>query len=91
MGRWPPLGSSLASATGAQALLHPSQGDVDDGNQALAGAQRAQQPVWISPTHNLHDVTLVEAQLARFSGYVMAQRSHFTEEDGGQGRNLLLD
>lgn len=75
----PPLGSVLASDTRAQAVLHPSQGDVDDGNQALAGAQRAQQPVGISPLHNLHDVALVEAQLARFSGYVVAQGAHLTE------------
>lgn len=38
-------GSALAESADFQALLHASQGDVYDGNQALRGAQRAQQPV----------------------------------------------
>lgn len=89
MGLPPPVGSALAGAAGEEALLHPSQGDIDDGNQALAGAQRAQQPVGIGPAHHLHDVALAEAQLSRFGGDVVAQRSHFTEEDKERGRNLL--
>lgn len=38
-------GSALAESADFQALLHASQGDVYDGNQAPRGAQRAQQPV----------------------------------------------
>lgn len=91
-GAQPQLGSALASAESAdaQALLHPSQGDVDNGNQAPGGAQRAEQPVCIGPLQNLHDVALVEAQLARFGGYVVAQRSHFAEEKHGKGKESAV-
>lgn len=59
------------------ALLHAFEGDVDDGNQALRGAQGAEQPVRIGLSQDTQDIALVEAQLAGLCGYVVAQCSDF--------------
>lgn len=75
---WDSFGSALSESRGIVAVLHAVEGDIDDGNQAPGGAQGAQQPVWISLAQDLQDITLVEAQLARLGGYVVAQCSHFT-------------
>lgn len=57
------------------AVLHAVEGHVNDGHQTLGGAQGAEQPVGIGLPQNPQDVALVEAQLARLGGYVVAQRS----------------
>lgn len=74
------FGSALPESEGLLALLHALEGNIDDGNQALGGAQRAEQPVWVRLPQDPQDVALVEAQLAGLGGYVVAQRSYFTEE-----------
>lgn len=68
--------SQPRGAGGLLAVLHAVRGDVDDGNQAPRGAQRAQQPVRVGSAQNLHDVSFVEAELTRFCGDVVAQSTH---------------
>lgn len=77
---WRSFGSALPESTGILTLLHAFEGNIDDGYQALRGAHGAEQPVWISPAQDPQGVALVEAQLPRLSGYVVAQCSYFTEE-----------
>lgn len=72
--------SALLGSSGILALLHAAEGDIDDGNQTLLGVQGAEQPVRISLAQDLQDIALVEAELAGLGGYVVAQRSYFTEE-----------
>ena len=57
------------------------QGDVDDGHEALATAQGAQQPVSVGLAQHLQYVPFVEAQVAWFRGYVVAQRPHLTVDN----------
>lgn len=77
---WGSFVSALPESTGILALLHAFQGNIDDGNQTLRGAQRAEQPVWIRLAKDPQDVTLSEAELTGRGGYVVAQCSYFTEE-----------
>lgn len=72
--------SALLQPSGMVAVLHAVEGDIDDGNQAPAGAQRAEQPIRIRLAQDTQDVALVEAQLTGLGGYVVAQCSYFTEE-----------
>lgn len=74
------FGSALPESSGILALLHAFEGNINDGNQALRGAQRAEQPVGIRLAQDPQDVALVEAQLAGLGGYVVAQCSYLTEE-----------
>lgn len=69
--------SALAESSSIVAFLHAFEGDVDDGNQALCGAQGAEQPVRIGLSQDPQDIALVKAQLARLCGYVVAQCSYF--------------
>lgn len=63
--------SALAQPGGVVAVLHAVEGDVDDWNQALAGAEGAEQPVRIGLTQDPQDVALVEAQLTGLGGYMV--------------------
>lgn len=57
-------------------VLGAAEGDVDDGDQAPRGAQGAEQPVGVGLPQDLQHVALVEAQLARLGGDVVAQGAH---------------
>lgn len=70
--------SALLQAGGVLAVVHAAEGDVDDGDQTLGGAQRAEQPVGVGFAQDSQDVALVEAQLAGLGRYVVAQGSDFT-------------
>lgn len=70
--------SALAESAGNQALLRAFEGNIDDGNQTLRGAEGADEPVWVSLSQDLQDIALVKAEMTGLGGYVMAQRSHFT-------------
>lgn len=74
----------MALSTRILALLHAVEGDINDRNKSLYGAQGAEQPVWVHFADHLHDVPFAEAQLSRFSGDVVAQRSDFTEDRHGR-------
>lgn len=72
--------SELLQSSGVLALLHTAEGDVNDGDQPVGGAQRAEQPVRVGLAQDPQDVALVEAQLAGLGGDVVAQGPNFTEE-----------
>ena len=71
----------LVGCCGSERVLRVLQGDVDDGHQALAAAQGAQQPVSTGLVQHLQDVPFVEAQVAWFRGYVVTQRPHLTVDN----------
>lgn len=73
-------GSAVTDA-GVLAVLHAVEGDVDDGDQALGGAEGAEQPVGIGLAQDPQHVALVEAELSGLGGDVVTQRSDFTEEE----------
>lgn len=69
---WGSFGSTPSWPGGILAVLHAIEGNIDDGDQALAGAQGAEQPVGVGLFQDPQNVTLVEAQLAGLGGYVVA-------------------
>lgn len=83
--------SALPETGGVLAVLHAVEGDVDNWNQALGGAQGTEQPIGVSLAENAQDVALVEAQLSGLGGDVVAQCSYFTEKSTQRQKVRISD